>query len=71
MKRHGLAREQVLYVGDEPRDIAASHKAGIRVVGVTWGVGGRVGLEPTKADAQVDTPRELKEALFKMNGLPH
>lgn len=70
MKRHGLSREHVTYVGDEPRDIVASRKAGIRVVSVTWGVGGREGLKSTPADKQVDTPAQLKEALFTLNGLP-
>jgi len=65
MKRHGLQRERVVYVGDEPRDITACNKAGIKVIGVTWGVGGREGLASTPPDWLVDTPQELKDTILK------
>lgn len=63
MRRQGLSREQVVYVGDEPRDVTASRKAGIRVIGVTWGLGGREGFETTPPDIQVDTAAALLKAL--------
>jgi len=65
MKRHGLQRERVVYVGDEPRDITACNKAGIKVIGVTWGVGGREGLASTPPDWLVDTPNELMDTILK------
>jgi phosphoglycolate phosphatase len=63
MKRHGLPHHRVIYVGDEPRDITACKKAGIRVVGVTWGVGGREGLVSTPPDWLVDTSNELLDVI--------
>ncbi len=63
LKRHGLQREQVLYVGDEPRDITSCNKAGIKVIGVTWGVGGKEALAITKPDFQVDTALELYQTI--------
>lgn len=64
MKRHKLDPEMVIYVGDEPRDITASNKAGIKVVGVTWGVGGREAFETTVPDVQVDTVSALQKELI-------
>lgn len=65
MKRHSLVRSRVVYVGDEPRDITASNKAGIKVIGVTWGVGGREGLMSSPPDWLVDTPLQLKQVILK------
>jgi HAD superfamily hydrolase (TIGR01509 family) len=59
LKRYDLKKENVLYVGDEPRDITSCNKAGIKVIGVTWGVGGKEALEITKPDFQVNTADEL------------
>jgi phosphoglycolate phosphatase len=69
MKRHGLKPKEVIYVGDEPRDITASHKAGITVVGVTWGVGGRFGLAATPPDKFADTMPQLKKAIEELSSI--
>jgi phosphoglycolate phosphatase len=37
MVKHGVRRDEVIYVGDELRDIKACRKAGIRIIAVTWG----------------------------------
>lgn len=37
LRQHSLQRNQLLYVGDEVRDIEAGHKAGIDTVAVCWG----------------------------------
>lgn len=66
LKRHGLHREQVIYVGDEPRDVVASHKAGIQVIGVSWGLGGVEGLQPAKPDVLVSTPQELLDTISRL-----
>lgn len=64
IKRHGLGRDRVVYVGDEPRDITACNKAGIKVIGVTWGVGGREGLIATPPDWLIDTPEQLQQTIL-------
>lgn len=63
IKRHKLIDHRIIYVGDEPRDITACYKAGIKVIGVTWGVGGREGLESTPPDRLVDTAKQLQAAI--------
>lgn len=63
IKRHKLIDHRIIYVGDEPRDITACYKAGIKVIGVTWGVGGREGLESTPPDRLVDTAEQLQAAI--------
>ncbi len=63
IKRHKLIDHRVIYVGDEPRDVTASFKAGIKVIGVTWGVGGKEGLAPTPPDRLVDTAEQLQSAI--------
>ncbi|MDP0491342.1 MAG: HAD hydrolase-like protein, partial [Verrucomicrobiota bacterium JB023] len=40
-KTFSLERSKMLYVGDETRDIRASHKAGIHVAAATWGFNSR------------------------------
>lgn len=37
LKKHGLKKDEVLYVGDEVRDIEACQKVGVPVIAVTWG----------------------------------
>ena len=54
-----LDPQRVVYVGDEPRDVTSCHKAGIRVIGVDWGVGGVEGLTPVKPHSIVHTTKEL------------
>lgn len=65
MKRHKLEKEQVIYVGDEPRDIISSKRAGVKVFGVTWGIGGREGLKKTPPDRLADTPKELSAHIIE------
>jgi HAD superfamily hydrolase (TIGR01509 family) len=67
IKSFGLDRDQVIYVGDEPRDVTASHKAGIKVVGVAWGLAGTEGFELVVPDRLVETPKELLSTLNKLS----
>ncbi|MCA9323920.1 HAD hydrolase-like protein [Candidatus Saccharibacteria bacterium] len=64
LKARGLNRDKVIYVGDEPRDIVSCNKAGIKVIGVTWGLGGKEALAITRPDIQVDTVEQLKKAIL-------
>ena len=50
-------------VGDTPYDVVAGHHHGLPVVGVTWGIGTADQLAEAGADAVVDTPQQLGEAL--------
>ena len=59
VKRHHLDKAQTVYVGDEPRDIQAAHKAGLKSIGVSWGVGGRESLEPAAPTILIDDAKDL------------
>jgi len=63
MKKFSLDPSSVVYVGDEPRDISASRKAGISVIGVSWGLAGEDGLGKTPPDVIVHKPKELVAAV--------
>lgn len=52
-----------VYVGDSDVDVATSHNAGLRCVGVTWGFRDRAVLEQAGADVIIDTPMELFSVL--------
>ena len=58
LKKHGLKKDEVLYIGDEVRDIEACQKVGVPVVAVSWGFHRRKLLadkDPTYlVDAAVD-----------------
>ena len=67
MKRHQLEPSDVLYVGDEPRDVTASHKAGIKIVGVSWGLPGKEGFEMAHPDKLVHTRPGLTKAISQLS----
>jgi HAD superfamily hydrolase (TIGR01549 family) len=56
--------EEVVYFGDEIRDIEAAREIGIKIVSVTWGVNSREKLVAYKPDYSVDSPSEIP-GLFK------
>ncbi|MBI2465490.1 HAD-IA family hydrolase [Candidatus Shapirobacteria bacterium] len=37
IRKRKLNKDQLIYVGDETKDVIASHKAGVRIIAVTWG----------------------------------
>ncbi len=59
MSEQKLAPEEILYIGDETRDIEAAKKEGIKVVAVTWGYNSHALLERFDPDFIVHTPAEL------------
>jgi phosphoglycolate phosphatase len=56
-----LDRGEVLYVGDEVRDIQAARKAGVKVAAVTWGFHTADFLRSCKPDFVVNDAGELLE----------
>jgi HAD superfamily hydrolase (TIGR01549 family) len=59
LKRYQLSPDQVLYVGDEVRDVDACRKVGVPVIGVSWGFNDHGALAAAEANYVVDTPEEL------------
>ncbi|GAA5481677.1 HAD hydrolase-like protein [Haloferula sargassicola] len=58
-KTFSLASEEMLYVGDEIRDVKASRKAGIHVAAVTWGFNSPEALLMEKPEHLVTRPEDL------------
>src|SRR5690606_18618015 len=65
MKKYRLNREDVLYIGDETRDIIASKKCHIDVMAVTWGLDTKDNLLALKPNILVEQPWELVQFLDK------
>ena len=62
-KTFSLRPEQMLYIGDELRDVKASQKAGIPVAAVTWGFNSRESLAAEKPDYLIDEPADFLRLL--------
>lgn len=60
-KTFSVKAQEMLYVGDEIRDIKASKKAGIAVAAATWGFNSAESLRAESPDHVVSTPGELLE----------
>jgi phosphoglycolate phosphatase len=55
--------QEVIYVGDETRDIEASKKANIKVIAVTWGFNSPEALAKQKPDFLINHPSELLKVI--------
>lgn len=64
IKEYDCTPWEVVYFGDEIRDIEAARKVGIKIVSVTWGVNSKDKLISYAPDFLVDSPSEILE-LFK------
>ena len=63
LQREAIAPEHAVMVGDRRFDIAGAHANRMRAIGALWGYGGRAELEEAGADALVDAPDGLVEAV--------
>jgi phosphoglycolate phosphatase len=59
MKRAGLRREQLVYVGDEHRDVEACKEVGVKVIAVRWGFDAESRLVEAAPDALADSPADV------------
>jgi phosphoglycolate phosphatase len=50
---------EMVYIGDEVRDIEACQKVGVPIISVTWGFNGKRILKKYKPDYLVDKPEEI------------
>ena len=64
IKEYKLNLEEVIYIGDEDRDIIAAKRVGVKVIAVTWGYNSKEKLMKEKPDCLVSSPKEL-EKIFK------
>lgn len=65
-KTFSLRPEEMLYIGDEIRDIKAAKKAGIAVAAVTWGFNSPEALAQAKPDHLLHRPGELLDLARKV-----
>jgi phosphoglycolate phosphatase-like HAD superfamily hydrolase len=62
-KTFSLRAEEMLYIGDELRDVKASQKAGIPIAAVTWGFNSRESLAAEKPDHLFSHPEDFLRLL--------
>lgn len=62
-KTFSLRAEEMLYIGDEIRDVKASQKAGIPIAAVTWGFNSRESLAAENPDHLFDQPVDFLRLL--------
>ncbi|MED3662047.1 HAD hydrolase-like protein [Ureibacillus sp. FSL K6-8385] len=65
MKRHQLTAQDLLYVGDELRDIVACNRVGVSFMFVTWGLDGLKLIEREKPAYVANSPKEIVEQLSR------
>ena len=63
-------RADVLYVGDEVRDIEAARKARVASAAVTWGLHAEAILRDNHPDHVVDLPSQLRGVIETGKALP-
>lgn len=61
--KHNIDPLNVMYVGDEDRDIIAAKKVKIKTIAVTWGFNSREKLSKENPDYLVDEPMQILKVL--------
>ncbi|HET6925192.1 MAG TPA: HAD hydrolase-like protein [Candidatus Saccharimonadales bacterium] len=69
IRQNRFNRGDVMYVGDEVRDIQGAKRAGIKVVSVTWGYNNADILERHAPDGLVYAAAELPDVVHKLQPL--
>lgn len=59
LKKLSLPTDEVIYIGDETRDIEAARKAGVKIISVTWGFNSEDILRKLNPDFIVKEPKDL------------
>ncbi len=62
-KTYGVTRHQIVYIGDETRDIAAAKKSGVRSAAVSWGYNSESALKNEAPDILAKTTKQLTKEL--------
>jgi phosphoglycolate phosphatase len=61
-----LGTARAVMVGDRSFDVMGAHACAIPAIGVTWGIGSRQELAGAGADAIIDVPSELVQAVGRV-----
>lgn len=70
LRQANLHPQQVIYVGDETRDIEAAKKSNIKIIAVSWGFNSRNILKQQKPDFLIEHPQQLVEVIKLLQNLP-
>lgn len=65
LRKEGLSATEVIYIGDEVRDVLACREAKVDVLAVSWGLNTRETLEQTGA-LTLSQPQELLDRLMRL-----
>lgn len=63
IKNHKLHKKDVIYIGDETKDITASKKANIKILSVTYGFNSKKLIQKHRPNYMVDSCEEIIEIL--------
>lgn len=66
LNEHDLKTSDVIYIGDEIRDIEACKSVGIQIISVTWGFNDANSLQKLNPDFLVKKPQQIFELLKKV-----
>ncbi|MGG0717020.1 HAD-IA family hydrolase [Robertmurraya massiliosenegalensis] len=67
LKNHHLNPAEVIYVGDEERDVVACKKTGVKIIWVSWGYDSVDVIVNEQPDYKVDKPSQILEMLSGKN----
>lgn len=70
IRENSLNKADVIYVGDETRDVRSSRKSNIGIIAVTWGFNAVEILQEYHPDYLANTPQELLTAINAYHALP-
>ena len=59
MKEYGFAPREILFIGDELRDIEAAHEVGVHMAAVTWGYNSTAALKAAGPDYMIGDPMDI------------
>lgn len=62
-KKQNIQNNEMVYVGDETRDIEAARKSQIKVISVSWGFNSKEVLAKHQPDFLINKPSELLEVI--------
>ena len=65
-RQRGLSPADVVYIGDETRDVEACKKIGIPMIAVTWGMNNKTILASMKPEGIADSPDDLPDLISRL-----
>lgn len=68
LKRKNLNEDEVIYVGDEIRDIEAARDSRVKIIAVPWGFNNEPALQRYNPDYLVHAPSEIMSIIQGING---